>query len=170
MLMKKRIIVPLLALVLIFTASIGALAVKAEDIHRTIQVTLTGGTGRASITSPAFIEVSGDEVYATIEWSSPYYEYMIVGGEKYLPVNTDGNSTFEIPIVLDEKMPVSAQTVAMSVPHEIDYTLFFDSSTIKFVNTAIDFGQIGYMLFGVVVLASILLLIGLVSKRKKREK
>ena len=61
----------------------------------------------------------------------PYYEYMLVDGITYYPVNTEGNSAFEIPVLLDEDMVVSAQTVAMSEPHEIDYTLRFDSATMK---------------------------------------
>ena len=57
---------------------------------------------------------------------------MIVDGEKYEPVNKDGNSTFEIPVtVFDTEMKVTADTVAMSTPHEIDYTLNFDSSSMK---------------------------------------
>ena len=45
---------------------------------------------------------------------------------KYEPVNKDGNSTFEIPVsVFDAEMEVTADTVAMSEPHEIDYTLKF---------------------------------------------
>lgn len=56
---------------------------------------------------------------------------MLVDGEKYLPVNTDGNSTFEIPVAaLDTALAVTADTVAMSTPHEIDYTLTFDSATL----------------------------------------
>ena len=35
---------------------------------------------------------------ATLEWSSPNYDYMVVDGEKYLPVNTEGNSVFQIPV------------------------------------------------------------------------
>ena len=55
----------------------------------------------------------------------------LVDGEKYLPVNTDGNSTFEIPVAaLDTALAVTADTVAMSTPHEIDYTLTFDSATL----------------------------------------
>lgn len=43
-----------------------------------------------------------------------------------------GNSTFEIPVAeFDSKLEVTADTVAMSTPHEIDYTLQFDSSTIQ---------------------------------------
>ncbi len=42
---------------------------------------------------------------------------MLVDGEKYLPTNTDGNSTFEIPVAaLDTALDVTADTVAMSTP------------------------------------------------------
>ena len=72
------------------------------------------------------------EFDVTIIWSSQNYDYMIVDGEKYEPVNKDGNSTFEIPVtVFDTEMEVTADTVAMSTPHEIDYTLNFDSSSMK---------------------------------------
>ena len=67
----------------------------------------------------------------TIEWSSPNYDYMIVGDEKYLPVNTEGNSTFIIPITLNEDIEVSALTTAMSEPHLIDYVLHFDGDSLK---------------------------------------
>ncbi|MDE6849420.1 MAG: hypothetical protein K2J44_08770, partial [Ruminococcus sp.] len=66
-----------------------------------------------------------------IIWNSNNYDYMVVDGEKYLPVSTDEFSVFEIPVtVFDRKMSVSADTTAMSTPHEIEYTLYFDSSTI----------------------------------------
>ena len=52
--------------------------------------------------------------------------------EKYTPVNTEGNSAFSIPVkCFDEKLPVTADTVAMGTPHEIEYTLQFDSETIE---------------------------------------
>ena len=103
-----------------------------EDGDYTMEVTLTGGSGRATIDSPAAIKVEGDKATATIVWSSPNYDYMLVDGEKYEPVNKDGNSTFEIPVsVFDAEMEVTADTVAMSEPHEIDYTLNFDSTTVK---------------------------------------
>lgn len=97
-----------------------------------VDVTLSGGTGKASVDSPATLKVSGDSCTALITWSSPHYDYMIVDGEKYLPVNTDGNSQFEIPVILfDRPMAVVADTTAMSEPHEIDYTLIFDSASVK---------------------------------------
>ena len=103
-----------------------------EDGDYTMEVTLTGGSGRATIDSPAAIKVESDKATATIVWSSPNYDYMLIDGEKYEPVNSDGNSTFEIPVsVFDAEMEVTADTVAMSEPHEIDYTLNFDSTTVK---------------------------------------
>ena len=105
---------------------------KLEDGTYETEVTLTGGTGKATVESPAKVEIKDKEATATIIWSSPNYDYMIVDGEKYEPVNKDGNSTFEIPVsVFDTEMEVTADTVAMSTPHEIDYTLNFDSSSMK---------------------------------------
>ena len=44
---------------------------------------------------------------ATVQWSSENYDYMIVGGEKYLPLSTEGGSVFEIPVfAFDEPMDV----------------------------------------------------------------
>ena len=73
----------------------------------------------------------GDTYTATITWSSSNYDKMTVDGVDYAPINDGGNSTFEIPVTLDEDIAVSAETVAMSTPHTIDYTIHFDSSTMK---------------------------------------
>ena len=57
---------------------------------------------------------------------------MLVNGEKYFPVNTEGNAVFKIPVAeLDTACEVIADTVAMSKPHEIEYTLTFHSNTMK---------------------------------------
>lgn len=103
-----------------------------EEGQYTVDVQLKGGSGRATVTSPASLTVTADGMTATIEWSSSNYDYMVVNGEKYLPVNTDGNAVFEIPVDgFDYDMPVSADTTAMSTPHEIEYTLHFDSASVK---------------------------------------
>lgn len=97
-----------------------------------VEMTFEGGSGRASIASPVTITVENQKVTATVEWSSPNYDYMLVDGEKFLPVNTEGNSVFEIPVAaFDEPVTVIGDTVAMSKPHEIEYTLTFHSDTIK---------------------------------------
>lgn len=98
----------------------------------TCDVTLEGGSGRATVESPAALTVADGKMTATIVWSSPNYDYMLMDGEKYLPTNTEGNSTFEIPVAaLDTALDVTADTVAMSTPHEIEYTLTFDSASLK---------------------------------------
>ena len=92
----------------------------------TAAVVLEGGSGRATVESPAALTVAEGKMTATIVWSSPNYDYLIVDGEKYLPTNTEGNSTFEIPVAaLGTPLTVTADTVAMSKPHEIEYTLTF---------------------------------------------
>lgn len=111
-------------------AAAAAVEIPADGSY-TCAVTLEGGSGRATVESPAALTVADGIMTATIVWSSPNYDYMLVDGEKYLPVNTDGNSTFEIPVAaLDTTLAVTADTVAMSTPHEIDYTLTFDSATL----------------------------------------
>lgn len=94
-----------------------------------MEVSLIGGTGRATVLSPTKVFKNEKGILtAKIEWSSPFYDYMIVDGEKYLPVNKTGNSVFEIPIKSEnDKINVIADTVAMSTPHEIEYTLEFSA-------------------------------------------
>ena len=105
---------------------------EVTDGSYTVELTFEGGSGKAYIASPATVVVAGGKITATVEWSSPNYDYMIVDGEKYLPINSDGNSVFEIPVsAFDEPMTVIGDTVAMSKPHEIEYTLTFLSDTIK---------------------------------------
>ena len=56
---------------------------------------------------------------------------MKVNDEKYDAVIENEHSTFEIPVAgFDWAMPVVADTTAMSEPHEIEYTLRFDSASI----------------------------------------
>ena len=107
-------------------------SLNLEDGTYSIDVSLEGGSGRASVESPATLTVADGNVTAKIIWSSANYDYMKVDGTQFNCLNTEGNSTFEIPVTgFDYKMPVSADTTAMSTPHEIEYTLYFDSSTLQ---------------------------------------
>lgn len=103
-----------------------------EDGSYTIELTMEGGSGRASIQSPAQLAIADGAATATLEWSSPNYDYMLVNGEKYLPVNTEGNSVFEVPVeALDAPLTMIGDTVAMSTPHEVEYTVTFHSETLE---------------------------------------
>ncbi len=98
-----------------------------------VEVELAGGSGKASVTSPATVKIEDGKAYATIVWSSDKYDYMIVNGDRYDPVNEEGeNSEFIIPVVgFNYPVPVQADTTAMSKAHLIDYTLYFNSDSIR---------------------------------------
>ena len=97
-----------------------------------VDVTLEGGSGRASVESPAQMTAENGKVTATIVWSSSNYDYMKVDGVRYDAVIENDRSVFTIPVTcFDWKMAVVADTIAMSQPHEIDYALRFDSASIS---------------------------------------
>lgn len=107
-------------------------APTTEDGVYTADLTFEGGSGKASILSPATVTIEGKKATATVQWNSPNYDYMLVDGEKYMPVNTQGDSVFEIPVAaFDEPLTVIGDTVAMSAPHEIEYTITFLSESLK---------------------------------------
>ncbi len=107
-------------------------SLEVADGEYLVDVTLTGGSGKASVDSPAYMWVADGKATVSLVWSSPNYDYMVVGGEKYLPVNTDGNSQFDIPVeAFNYRMPVTADTTAMSTPHEIAYHITLDGNSIK---------------------------------------
>ena len=107
-----------------------------DDGEYTAEVALSGGSGRASVQSPAGLTLKNSrsaeaEVTAELVWSSANYDYMLVEGEKYLPEIADGHSVFRIPVTcFDRNMAVIADTTAMSQAHEIEYSLRFDSSSL----------------------------------------
>lgn len=149
------------------TAEAQPMKVDMSDGTYKIDVVLEGGSGRATITSPATLVVKEGCAYAQIEWSSSHYDYMKVGETTYDPINTDGNSVFELPVtVMDKPMDVIADTTAMSVPHEIEYTLTFASDSITSGRQAAPGQQIIYL--AVVVAAGVVVVI-LTKKKKSKE-
>ena len=106
-------------------------SLSLADGSYTADVALAGGSGRASVQSPAELTVKDGKVTAKIVWSSKNYDYMKVGDTKYDTVIEDEHSTFEIPVsCFDWAIAVKADTTAMSEAHEIDYTLTFDSASV----------------------------------------
>lgn len=103
-----------------------------DDGTYSIELTMSGGSGKASVVSPTILSVEDGQAYADITWSSSNYDYMIVAGETYLNESEEGmNSSFHIPVTkMDEDMSVIADTTAMGTPHEVDYTFTFYSASI----------------------------------------
>ena len=107
------------------------------DGQYTTEVRLEGGSGKASLESPALLTVDNGLCTAEIRWGSSHYDYMKVGGEQYFPVNSEGNSCFVIPVpVFDRPFAVVADTTAMSEPHEITYSLCFSSDSLAKAESA----------------------------------
>ncbi|MDO4519723.1 MAG: ABC transporter substrate-binding protein [Eubacteriales bacterium] len=133
--MKKELVLTAFFTSLMFgTVLVNAETMDVSDLKDgvyQIDITMEGGSGRAHVQSPAKMMIEDGNATAEIVWSSPNYDYMVVDGTKYNPVNTEGNSTFEIPIVeFDAAIPVIGDTVAMSEPHEIEYSFLFASDSI----------------------------------------
>lgn len=107
-------------------------SLKLEDGEYNIDVKLEGGSGKASVESPAKLTVKDGKATAKIVWSSDKYDKMVVNYLEYTPEIAGGHSVFEIPVGgFDYRMHIEAETTAMSEPHMIEYTLYFDSATIK---------------------------------------
>lgn len=132
-----RVIAGFLLLVIL-----AACAVKPpvpEGASLWVEAVLTGGSGKTSVESPVELRPEQDGYTAVLRWSSPNYDYLLVDGTKYLPVNTEGNSVFEIPVPSAEcAVALQADTTAMSVPHLIDYTLTFGSAAPTVSPTAVE--------------------------------
>lgn len=98
------------------------------DGEYTIHVALEGGSGRASVQSPAELTVQNGQMTVKIVWSSKNYDLMVVDGTEYTPTYENDLSVFEIPLSdFNTSIAVQAETTAMSQPHMIDYTLTFSS-------------------------------------------
>ena len=98
------------------------------DGSYTVEAVLQGGSGKASVQSPARLTVENGAMTATVIWSSKNYDRMIVNGQEYAPTYENELSCFTIPVsALGTPLPVQAETTAMSQPHMIDYTLTFSN-------------------------------------------
>ena len=126
---KAAIVLAVLAVLLMTPVSE---AYALEDGEYSVTVDMSGGSGKASVTSPTVLTVRDGEAFASIQWSSANYDYMVVGGRTYLNESEEGmNSVFEIPVLCwDGPMEVIADTTAMGKPVEIRYRLTFYSDSV----------------------------------------
>ena len=128
--MKKYFVIIMLLVALTIPVQAMAAEIPADGEYL-IKVSLSGGSGRAQVESPAVLTITDGAMTATIIWSSPHYTYMQLGDTKYDPIGSEGNSAFRIPVAsLDTALAVRAETIAMSAPHVIEYELYFDSNSL----------------------------------------
>ena len=128
---RKMLCIALALLLLALAVGCQKKAKALADGTYTVAAALTGGTGKAKIASPLRLTVKDGQITATLVWSSANYDYMRVDGVRYDALIEDGHSVFTVPVAsLEEPLPVVADTVAMSTPHEIEYTITFDPATL----------------------------------------
>ena len=87
------------------------------------EFSFSGGSGRVAITCEQ-VWMENGQAMASIAFSSPHYTYVKVEGIEYPCTNDENRSVAVIPVNLNENMEISAQTTAMSTPHEISYSLY----------------------------------------------
>lgn len=85
----------------------------------------SGGSGRVTITCPG-VRTEDGETTAEIVFSSPNYTTARIGDETFTGAvaESEGTTTFTLPVPLNQAFSLFATTTAMSQPHEIEYTLF----------------------------------------------
>lgn len=116
-------------LVLALLTAVGCTSAPTADgtpADGSYQVTLEleGGSGRATVESPAEARVEDGRITLEVVWSSSNYDLMVVDGVEYAPTSTEDGSTFEIAVpALEGDVAVEARTTAMGDPHLISYTL-----------------------------------------------
>lgn len=130
--MRKKTVCLVIAVLLVLSLGCQNKAKALADGTYTVAMTMTGGTGKAKIASPVALMVREGQITATLVWSSANYDYMKVDGVRYDALIEDGHSVFTVPVAsLGEPLPVVADTVAMSTPHEIEYTITFDAASLQ---------------------------------------
>ena len=141
------------------------------DGEYAIDVTMTGGSGKATIQSPTLLTLNDGISYAAITWSSSNYDYMIVDGQKYLNESEEyANSRFMIPIAdLTQDVPVIADTLAMGTPHEVQYVLTFDPASIASKSTLPQEGAKRVLIMAAVIIIGGGILNHFVNERRKQD-
>ncbi|MCQ2439003.1 MAG: hypothetical protein MJ074_04480 [Oscillospiraceae bacterium] len=130
----RKLTVLFLLLTFLLCCGCGKKAVIAENGVYTVIASLKGGSGKTTLLNPTLLTVENGEMTAELVFSSRSYDYVLVNGERFEVLSTEPGSTFRIPVeALDKELPLIGDTVAMSTPHEIEYTLLLDSSTLETV-------------------------------------
>ena len=111
---------------LVTAASLGL-----EDGQYTCGVVLEG-EGRAKLNSPAVLTVKDGACEAHITFSTSKIDYVLVGGEKYEPVSTEGGAALDVPAAdFDKKLTIICDSTAILPAVEVRYTMTFDSATLE---------------------------------------
>ena len=94
-----------------------------QDGTYAVNCSFTGGSGRGGVRA-AEVTVSGGAITeVTLTMSSPNYDYALIEGARVEADTSSGKSRFTFPYPGSETFLITADTTAMSTPHEIEYTV-----------------------------------------------
>lgn len=101
-----------------------------EDGDYYIAVDVFGGED--TIEDPALMTLADDDATATLHFSSPNYQQIVMTGETYEPVEVTADSaTYELPVrVFDTSIPVTFVSMASGAPEELEGSLSFHSGQV----------------------------------------
>lgn len=96
---------------------------------------------------------------------------MVVDNRKYENESAkDANSHFTIPVLdLTKELTVRADTLAMGMPHEIEYTLQFNTTSIASKSTLPQEGAKRVLMMAAVIIIGGGILNHIVNERRKRD-
>lgn len=96
-------------------------------------ITVSGGTGKVTITCPQ-ITVKGGKAYGKIIFSSKFYTKIKVSGVTYKATTVGTASVFaDVPVELNKDMEITGTTTAMSAAHDVIYKV-----NVKLAEPAVD--------------------------------
>ena len=123
--MKRVIYTIAAALAILLTACSFFNKEEIEYGTYSCEVELAGGSGKATVESPAEVVTSESGNTVKLVWASSNYDYMIVDDIRYdNEAEANANSVFTIPFAeFDKPFNVIGDTTAMSTPHEIEYQI-----------------------------------------------
>ncbi len=89
------------------------------------------GNGRATLQTPVRLTVRDGACYAEIVFSTAKIDYVIVGGERYEPIRTEGGAAFEVPVAaFGLGLSIIVDSTAIKPSVEVQYTMTFDAATL----------------------------------------
>ena len=101
-----------------------------EDGDYLVAVDVFGGSD--TVETPASMTMHDGDATATLRFSSPNYERLVMTGEEYEPVEATADSAvYEIPVrVFDTSIPVTFESVASGSSEEVAGSLSFHSGQV----------------------------------------
>ena len=138
----RRLAVTAVLAVFVMASAIPSLAATYQDGTYSVPVSLSEGRmSHNAIVSPCSVTISGGQIYATIVFKRvsddgiPQYSYFTTTAGTVYPQQYGAHAQIfnSAPLPSLGNVNVTMETTAMSTPHTLNYTLYFDDSAIPTV-------------------------------------